>query len=709
MDNHAARVFLIGNPNSGKTTLFNQLTGLQQKTGNFPGVTIERKSGILSLPNQSKVELIDLPGTYSIYPKSQDEQVAVSALLESPMPEAVVVVADASNLQRNLLLFTQVYDLGFPTVLCLNMIDIAEKNQILIHIDKLTEALQCKVVAVNAYKNQGIQLLKYAIADTLNLQSKKLPPQTFAPIEPEHAETYASVSETFGILNPNTARLLSHIYPQMPNIDVQKQSKIKEILQSCGFDSVKLQAKETILRYQKIQQLCQSVISYQSEKNARSFTQKLDRVVTHRVVGYAILLALFYTIFQSIFLWAQWPMDAIDGMITFFSNTLKASLPAHWVSDLLTDGILAGIGGIVVFIPQIALLFVFITLLEESGYMARVMYLMDRLMKPFGLNGKSIVPLFSGAACAIPAILATRNISHARERLITIFVTPLISCSARIPVYTIIIALIIPPTTVFGVFNSQGLALLAMYMLGFVMALISALLLKVLIPKNNNSFFVLEMPDYKWPSYKTVFFIVWEKVKSFVTSAGKIILGISIILWGLSSFGPGDNMQVAEQNVIDKYEKGDFTQVDELDTQVAAARLEASYIGILGKFIEPVFAPLGFDWKTDIAILSSFAAREVFVGTLSTLHSVGSSNNEASLKQKLANYNHPSTGKPYFNLALGASLLVFYAFALQCMSTIAVVKQETGKWKIALLQFTYMGFLAYIAGFLAHHIFGNGN
>jgi ferrous iron transport protein B len=703
------KIALIGNPNSGKSTIFNQLTGLNQHTGNFAGVTVEKKSGTIELAPGKLAEIIDLPGTYSIYPKSYDERIVFDILMDpqsEDYPEIVIVVTDASNLRRNLLLFTQLYDLGLPIILVLNMIDVAERQGIQIDTDALSSIFgNIPVIKTNSRKGLGLPELKKQINTLLTVKNDphfKYKP--FYGIEVQTNNILDKIAKETNSNNGYCALLIAHNYKNISSITQEQKHIVESIIKESGFDNIKAQTNETISRYKKLTEVEIVAIKKNSLLNRQKWVSLADRIITHKVAGYLILIGIFMLVFQSIFSWASYPMDLIDNGVTLVNEFLKNILPAGIFTDMITDGLIAGIGGVIIFIPQIAFLFAFISILEESGYMARVMFLMDNLMKPFGLNGKSIVPLFSGAACAIPAIMSARNISNSKERLITTFVTPLISCSARIPVYTIIIALVIPPTKVFGFINQQGLTMMLMYLLGFVMALLSALLLKFIVKTEERSFFILEMPDYKMPKPKNVAITVWTKVKSFVFEAGKVIIAISILLWFLATFGPTKAIENAERETIASYQKEGLTGQAELDNRIASAKLEASYAGHFGKFIEPAISPIGFDWKIGIAIITSFAAREVFVGTISTIYRVGSSDDESTLKEKLAQQKDTVTGKPFFNLARGISLLVFYAFALQCMSTIAIVKKETGKWRIAILQFLYLSVLAYAASFLAYSV-----
>lgn len=703
------KIVLIGNPNSGKSTLFNQLTGLNQKVGNFAGVTTERKSGICKIDATHQVEIIDLPGTYSIYPKSYDEQV-VFDIISNPQsedfPDLIVIVVDASNLKRNLLLFSQIYDTGLPCILCLNMIDVANRDGVKIDAHKFENILhQCPVLSINSKQGIGIDELKTTIVEYLKL-NKEIVRGKIIPIDQQKARVFDAISSELDIKNKYVVELLVHNYKNVKWLPAYKKIILLEILKKNNFDSLKIQTQDTIARYQRINEIYNATTDTKEIDLRHDITEKLDKVFTHKIFGFLILIGVFYLIFQSIFSWASYPMDLIDKGIGLINETLKNVLPEHLLVDLLTEGVISGLGGLLVFVPQIAFLFLFISILEETGYMSRVMFLMDNFMKPFGLNGKSIVPLFSGAACAIPAIMASRNIGSYKERLITIFITPLISCSARIPVYTIIIALVIPSTNLFGVINTQGLVMLMLYVMGFVVALLTALMLKFIIKSNEKSFFILEMPDYKFPKVKNILQNVFEKVKAFVFGAGKIIIAISVILWFLSSFGFKDEMKNAELEVKNKYETGQLKDIENIDTRIEASKLEASFAGKFGKLIEPVIRPLGFDWKIGIALLTSFAAREVFVGTISTIYSIGNSDDNITLKEKLAQ-QIDEDGKPYFNLARGLSLLLFYAFALQCMSTLAIVKKETNSWKIVFYQLLYLSFLAYMSAFVAFNMFSN--
>ncbi len=691
-------VALIGNPNTGKTSVFNKLTGLNQKVGNYPGITVEKKQGTCRLQRNLKAHVIDLPGTYSLNASSLDENVVIQLLLnknDKDYPDVAIVVADIENLKRNLLLFTQIKDLGIPSILVINMADRMKRKAISLDIEKLEKELNTKIALVSSRKETGFEYLKELIS---NYQLLSIEPCLNASsIAPEYFErlkkAFPSQDQyklwlvithdiSFGKLNRNT------IKGEVP-FQTESIGNLKRLKQ-----------KETIVRYQFINKVLKETLKVDKE-NAKDLRSRLDRVLTHKVWGYVIFIVILFVIFQAIFEWSTYPMDFIDGSFTSLSEWLKVNLPPGKFSDLISEGIIPGLGGIVIFIPQIAFLFLFISLLEESGYMSRVVFLMDRVMRRFGLSGKSIVPLVSGTACAIPAIMATRNIENWKERLITILVTPFTTCSARLPVYLIIIAIVIPEGRIWGIFSLQGLTLLSLYLLGFGAAIFAAYVLDKYLKVKSKSFFVIEMPNYKIPMLKNVALNVIEKTKAFVFGAGKIILAISIILWVLASYGPGD-FNNAEEIVI-KNNSSHSLEQEELDTKIASFKLEHSYIGIAGKAIEPAVKPLGYDWKIGIALISSFAAREVFVGTLATIYSVGS-DDEETIKNRMKAEVISGTNKPLFNLASGISLLLFYAFAMQCMSTLAVVKRETNSWRWPLWQLVSMTAIAYVTALIAYQI-----
>jgi len=689
-------VALVGNPNTGKTSLFNQLTGLKQKVGNYPGITVDKKIGTASLKGGLKAHIIDLPGTYSINPTSIDENIVLNTLIDKSCedyPDVIVVVADIENLKRNLLLYSQIKDLQIPTVLAVNMADQSEKKGIQIDVEGLRKELGGEVVLVSARHNRGMEQLKAAIESYEDLDTSVL-----AKISHRIDGAYFDqLDKDFPRWDRYKTWLCLTQMLDIPEMNEQEAN----LMQAYRSDTDKLkryQHRETILRYQQISEILKKNYAVDKSK-ARDLRSRLDRILTHKVFGYVIFALILMLIFQSIFDWASVPMDFIDALFADLSQKVKEILPPGRLTDLLAEGVVPGIGGIVIFIPQIAILFLFVSILEETGYMSRVVFLMDKIMRRFGMSGKSVVPLISGTACAIPAVMATRNISGWKERLITILVVPFTTCSARLPVYAILIALIIPEERVLGVFSLQGLTLLALYLLGFGTAVLSGYFLHKVLKISSKTFFLMEMPDYKVPSIKNVFYTVVEKTKAFVFGAGKIILAISVVLWFLASTGPDafDNAEATFES-----ERAGMIS-DNYEAELASFKLENSYIGVMGKAMEPAIKPLGYDWKIGIALISSFAAREVFVGTLATIYSVGDDDEDNStIKQRMAAEMNEETGKPLFNFPVGMSLLVFYAFAMQCVSTLAVVKRETKTWKWPMLQLIGMGAFAYIASFLTY-------
>ena len=686
------KVVLAGNPNSGKSTLFNALTGLRQKVGNYPGITVEKKTGSCFLNKNTKAEITDVPGAYSLYPKSIDEKVAQEVICnkeDKSYPEVIVVVADATNLRRSIFLITQIIDLKMKVVLALNMVDLSLKQGIIINVSKLSQKLQIPVVAINARKQDGIKNLKEAIIEA-NIQESV---NSFFDIR----TLFKNIIEETNDLRKSENDYGSFLALCMQEVNSKNKlhSELNILSKKHQFIPSRAQAQETIRRYKKID----TVVDFCSTKtqiNAnRSITKWLDDVLIHPVFGYFIFLGVLCLIFQAIFSWSAYPMDLIDGWFTGLSIWVASTLPPGVFNDLLVKGVLAGLGGIVIFVPQIAFLFAFIAFLEDTGYMARVGFITDKILRVFGLNGRSIIPLLSGAACAIPAIMSARTIASWKERMITIMVTPLMSCSARLPVYTLIIAMIIPAEQSWGPFNLQGLVMMAFYLLGFLAALGTAFILKFILKAKERSFYIMEMPSYKIPDWRTVIYTIIEKVKVFLFDAGKVIIAISIILWFLSSYGPGNRFEKIETK---------WAGQENAETLIAAEKLEASYAGIIGKSIEPAIKPLGFDWKIGIALITSFAAREVFVGTMSTIYSVGSNSNIQSIRDRLESVKNPDTGKAFFTTAVGISLMLFYAFAMQCMSTLAIVRRETNSWTWPAVQFVYMGALAYLSSFIAYQL-----
>lgn len=702
------KIALVGNPNAGKSTLFNVLTGLRQKTGNFPGVTVEKKSGTFHLKAEGldeQVTLIDLPGTYSIYPKSHDETVVMNILAnpEHPdFPSLIVVVVDASNLQRNLLLFTEIHDLGIPVVMALNMIDVAQSMNLSVNAVQLAMHFRVPVVNINARTGEGIPHLHQAIAQTL-IDGPKTNIDYFYQPTSQEKELIGDVKKGYGIHNDYVALQYVCQHDNFSFLGTEQRVRLDKLIEKHHFDENEFLAKETVARYDKLKTIVSKAVKVEGVTQQPYWTRKLDEILLHPFWGYITFFLVLLVIFQAIFSWASYPMDLIDEGTAAVIDWVKGVLPPGVLTDLLTDGVLAGIGGIIIFIPQIAILFALVSILEESGYMARVMVIMDKLMRKFGLNGRSVVPLISGVACAVPAIMTTRSISSRYERLLTIMVTPLMSCSARLPIFAILIALVVPETKVLGIFNLQGLVLLALYLLGLVGALSSAWLLSRFLERKETGYFMLEMPSYKLPRWGHVGFTMYESVKSFVLEAGKVIMAISIVLWVLASYGPGDSMEKAEAQVVEQMKT---SSPEEINAAIASARLESSYAGSFGRLIEPAIRPLGYDWKIGIALLASFAAREVFVGTMATIYTIsGDSEDVLTVKQRLIQEKNSETGGPMYTPAVCYSLLVFYVFAMMCMSTIAVVYRETHGWKWPMIQLAYLSVLAYVSAFAVYQIF----
>ncbi|MDD3005715.1 ferrous iron transport protein B [Flavobacterium sp.] len=696
MSKNPIKVALIGNPNVGKTSVFNELTGLNQQVGNYPGITVEKKQGVCKLNETTKAKIIDLPGTYSLNASSIDENVVIELLLnknDEDFPDVAVVVTEVENLKRNLLLFTQIKDLEIPTILVINMADRMELKGIELDIPVLEKELKTKIALISSRKKTGIDNLKNLILNYENLSTE--PCLNASSIDPDY---FNNLRRAF----PN--QLLYKLWlviTQDVNFLNLDRNEIKSSFTKSHSDLKKLQQKETIKRYQFINDTLKLGQKIDVSK-ATDIRAKIDRILTHKIFGYVIFFGILMLIFQFLFDWSSIPMDFIDETFANLSSLAKQHLPAGEFTNLISEGLIPGIGGIVIFIPQIAFLFLFISVLEESGYMSRVVFLMDKIMRKFGLSGKSIVPLISGTACAIPAIMSARNIENWKERLITILVTPFTTCSARLPVYAILISLIIPEKRIFGFLSLQGLTLMGLYLLGFGMAVFSAYLLNKYLKLNCKSYFVVEMPSYKIPMFKNVGINVLEKTKAFVFGAGKIILALSVILWFLGSHGLSDDFNNAEKIITEQNQNKTITS-EEFEDQVNSFKLENSYIGYMGKAIEPAIRPLGYDWKIGIAVVSSFAAREVFVGTLATIYSVGShSEEETTIKNKMAAEVHPETGKKIFNFATGISLLLFYAFAMQCISTLAIVKKETNSWKWPIIQLVFMSGFAYITSLIAY-------
>lgn len=697
------RVALVGNPNTGKSTLFNVLTGLNQKIGNFPGVTVDKKAGYTQLPDGRTAEIVDLPGTYSLYPKSQDESIVFSVLADRSsalVPDLVVVILDATNLKRNLLLYTQVADLKIPVIIALNMMDMANKAGITIDINDLAAKLGVPVIPISARKLEGVDKLKQAIsfANKIALQQNSIDVRSIAP------DIVDSISKELNIDNPYFALQLAHQHEHLKFLTPEQSERIEQLELEHSFHSQKAQGAETLARYAFINELLYDTVKTPATAHDETFSNKIDRVLTHKIFGFVIFFAILLFMFQAIFSWASYPMDLIESFFMWAQDSLNNTLPPGPLTSLLVDGVVAGLSGVLVFIPQIAILFAFISILEDTGYMARVTFMMDKLMRKVGLNGKSVVPLIGGFACAVPSIMSTRTIENWKDRMITIMVTPLVACSARLPVYTLLIALVVPNQKVLGIFNLQGLALTAMYVFSLLSAIIVAWVFKMILRSRERGYFIMELPVYRMPRWSNVVFSMYDRSKSFVLEAGKVIIAVSIILWVLASYGPGDRFEKIEQKYAATEYTFNFPQ-EELNTMVATEKLENSYAGVLGHFIEPAIRPLGYDWKIGIALITSFAAREVFVGTMATIYSVsGGDGDTASVLQKMRDAKNPKTKKPVFTLAVAFSLMMFYAFAMQCASTVAIVYRETKSWRWPAIQFAYMTVLAYVVSFITYNL-----
>ena len=693
------KVALIGNPNTGKTSIFNSLTGLNQKIANYPGVTVEKKEGVCKLSRGIKAHIFDLPGTYSLNASSMDENIVVELLLNKnhkDFPDLAIIVSDVENFKRNLILFTQVKDLEIPTVLAINMSDRMKYKGIQLNIEKLEKELDTKIIFTTNRAKDWVSDIKNIIENYRDLSSK-----IFLDTSVIESEYFNKLKKIFP--NQQLYKLWVVICQDVNFSNVSRQEiESSDFKIKSASELKRLQQKETIKRYQLINNILKEGQTIDQSK-AEGFRAKIDKILTHKVFGYVIFLTILMGIFQALYEWSSIPMDIIDSSFASMADWIKTNLPSGAMTDLLADGIITGIGGIVIFIPQIAFLFMFISILEESGYMSRVVFLTDKTMQKFGLSGKSVVPLISGVACAIPAIMATRNIERWKERLITILVTPFMTCAARLPVYLIIIAIVIPDETIFG-FNYQAIALMSLYLIGFITALFSSFILTKILKIRKRSVFVMEMPNYKFPRIKDVLYTVFEKSKSFVVEAGKIILAISVILWVLATNGIGDKFENPENYITENIEEMSEQDIQALE---ASIKLENSFIGIIGKRIEPVFKPLGYDWKIGIGIITSFAAREVFVGTLAVIYNIDNYDDSEEKEEEIKNImarETDSEGNKIFTLASGISLLLFYAFAMQCMSTLAIVKKETNSWKWPILQFIIMTALAYFISLISFQI-----
>jgi ferrous iron transport protein B len=686
-------VALAGNPNVGKTTVFNRLTRLRQKVGNYPGVTVERKTGSMIGPDGMPITIIDVPGTYSLNPRSLDEEVAyrvlIGAIEGSRRPDLVVCLIDASNLERNLYLASQVLDLGKPTIIALNMVDAAEGAGIEVDADKLSEELGVPVIPMVASRGKGIEELRAAICGPLPIPSRrrwKLDLQ----VEDETKALARRLEQDLPHLSPqqrfsDALRALTHRGASFFEVHHTPAfwSEVREAREALEHAGVSSEQAEAVGRYEWITPLTARVVERSSVPKA-SRTDQIDAVLTHRVAGPILFFLILALVFQSVFAWAGPFMDAIDGAAVSLGDWVATTLPEGPIRSLLIDGVIAGVGAVVVFLPQILILFFFLGLLEDTGYMARAAFIMDRIMMRVGLSGRSVVPLLSGFACAIPGIMAARTIENQRDRLVTIMVTPLMTCSARLPVYALLIGAFIPAGTLYGFLGYQGLTLLALYVLGVVFAVFAAWVLKRFVIKGEQSSFVMELPPYRMPRLRDVAWRMAERSKLFLTRAGTIIFAVSIVLWFLAS----------------------YPQVDpkpELSDEQAAHALSESAMGHLGRFIEPVIEPLGYDWKIGVALIASLAAREVAVSALGTIYSVQDANETSSrLVDRMRADVNPRTGRPTWTPLVAASLMIFFVFACQCLATVAVVRRETASWRWPLFMFGYMTALAWTAAFVTY-------
>ncbi len=683
-------IALVGNPNSGKTTLFNALTGLRQKVGNYPGVTVERKEGRLRFADGSAALLLDLPGTYSLTPGSPDEKIATEILLGTgaydPPPDLVVCVVDASHLERNLYLVSQIIDHGLPLVIALNMVDIAEKSGMAIRSSALAGELGVPVIPTVASKGTGTEDLKRAMQQTTTASRKAQLWTLPAPVEKETEElvgilqdvhrlpAHHALHEAIGLLTAD-----GPAFEQMDRYAPEVLSHVRRDHQKLDFLGFDRRSVFVESRYAWIKGVCARSVTRRAVTGA-SVSDRIDAVLTHRIWGVLIFLGLMAFLFQAMFSWAAAPMAWIGAGFDWLGAEVALVMPPGDLRDLIIKGGIAGVAAVVTFLPQIMFLFLFLGLLEDTGYMARAAFIMDRLMSAVGLHGKSFIPLLSSFACAIPGIMATRTIENPRDRLATMLVAPLMSCSARLPVYTLMIAAFIPATTLLGFISMRGVTMLSMYLLGLIMALLLALLFKKTFLRGSGRAFIIELPPYKIPSLRSILLLMWEKAWAFLRRAGTIILAASIVLWFLAAYPRMEGGSPAE-------------------------RLRHSFVGQAGELMEPLIRPLGFDWKVGVGLVTSLIQREVFVSTMGTMYNMqqgSGANASVSLPEKIREDRDPATGRPVFTALTGICIMVYYVLAMQCFSTIAVMRRETNGWKWPLFQLGYMTLLAYTVTFIVY-------
>jgi ferrous iron transport protein B len=708
-------IALIGNPNTGKSTLFNALTGLKQKTANYPGVTVERHIGVMEHRGRT-AEIIDLPGVYSLAAHSPDEMIAVDVLLghveDMRRPGAIVAVADSTNLRRNLFLVTQLAELGLPIVLALNMTDLAERHGLRIDAKALSDRLGIAVVPVAAASNQNLDALRDAVFEEF-----AKPPVTPAPLLPE---VHAAARSLWEKLDERGLHLTAYeveralidaggvaesrfAYVAPPEFIAELENLRTRLAAGSS-----LAAMEAKARYARIHDVVDGIT--QEEQRPPRLAERLDQITNHPIVGSLLFLFVMATVFQAVFSWAGPMMDLIDGASASLSQLLLNSLPPGALTSLLVDGVIAGVGSVVIFLPQILILFAFIIFLEDSGYMPRAAFMMDRVMRSCGLSGQSFIPMLSSFACAVPGIMATRVIPEERDRLATMFAAPFMTCSARLPVYALLIAAFVPDQTYLGgLVNLQGLVLLGLYLLGIFGGILTAFLLKQTVLSGPTPTFLIELPPYRWPNLPTLGIKLLARAKIFLVRAGTVIFTVAVFIWALAYFPRPEaiSAEFEQQRVAATTEMqgmeldAALARIDELE---AAAFLEQSALGRMGRAVAPVFRPLGWDWKVTAAVIASFPAREVVIAVLGTTYAVGDPEaNENALLNRMRGAKH-ANGDPVFTLPMVLGLLVFYAFCLQCLATVAVMYRETGSWRWPVGAWLYMTGLGYVGALLCYQL-----